>query len=149
EAQPGNPTPRMFRLSADRALINRLGFNNGGAIEAERRLARRDGTRGVVGVNIGKTKRVEEAAAIADYERSAELLAPHADYMVVNVSSPNTPGLRDLQAVEKLGPLLRAVQAAIDRVCAPGRRPPLLVKIAPDLSDDDVDAVAELALGLG
>ncbi|MDQ3031411.1 MAG: quinone-dependent dihydroorotate dehydrogenase [Myxococcota bacterium] len=149
QPQSGNPRPRMFRLAADRALINRLGFNNGGATEAEPRLARRDRSRGVVGVNIGKTKVVSEDDAIADYERSTELLAPHADYLVVNVSSPNTPGLRDLQAVSKLGPLLAAVQATIDRVCASETRPPLLVKIAPDLSDEDVDAIAELALELG
>lgn len=150
QAQPGNPRPRMFRLSADRALINRLGFNNQGSAAAEPRLARRDRARGVVGVNVGKTKLAPDDAAIADYERSTELLAPHADYLVVNVSSPNTPGLRDLQAVSKLGPLLRAVQASIERACpAADRRPPLLVKIAPDLSDDDVDAVADLALELG
>jgi dihydroorotate dehydrogenase len=149
EPQPGNPKPRMFRLAADRALINRLGFNNGGAKEAERHLRNRDRSRGVVGVNIGKTKIVPEEHAIADYERSAELLVPSADYLVVNVSSPNTPGLRDLQAVEKLRPLLAAVQRVIERVAEPQRRPPLFVKIAPDLSDQDIDAVADLALELG
>ncbi len=150
EAQPGNPRPRMFRLPADRALINRLGFNNGGALRAEARLASRDRGHGVVGVNIGKTKAVPEERAIEDYERSTALLAPRADYMVVNVSSPNTPGLRDLQSVAKLEPLLRAVKASIDRSCASRpRRPALLVKIAPDLSDDDVDAIADLALALG
>jgi dihydroorotate dehydrogenase len=99
-------------------------------------------------VNIGKTKVVPEVEAIGDYEKSAGLLAPHADYLVVNVSSPNTPGLRDLQAVEKLEPLLTAVRRRADEV-APGRRVPLLVKIAPDLSDDDVLAVADLALAIG
>ncbi|WP_053231298.1 quinone-dependent dihydroorotate dehydrogenase [Sandaracinus amylolyticus] len=148
QAQPGNPKPRMFRLSADRGLINRLGFNNRGAEDAERRLAKRARARGIVGVNVGKTKIVTEDAAIADYEASTARLAPLADYVVVNVSSPNTPGLRDLQAVEKLRPLLAAVQRTIERTCA-DRRPALLVKIAPDLSDDDVDAVADLALELG
>src|SRR5262249_54035556 len=94
EAQPGNPKPRMFRLVRDRALVNRLGFNNDGATAAARRLAHRGA--GVVGVNIGKTKRIAEAEAIADFTASAERLAPLADYLVVNVSSPNTPGLRDL-----------------------------------------------------
>jgi dihydroorotate dehydrogenase len=148
DAQPGNPRPRMFRLPADRALINRLGFNNRGALAASERLRGRDRSRGVIGVNIGKTKSVLEDGAIADYEKSTELLAPLADYLVVNVSSPNTPGLRDLQAVEKLRPLLRAVQETIARVCV-DRRPPLFVKIAPDLGDEDVDAVADLALELG
>ncbi|GLW64365.1 dihydroorotate dehydrogenase (quinone) [Actinomadura rubrobrunea] len=143
--QPGNPRPRLFRLPADRAVINRMGFNNAGSEAAARRLrGRRPGT--IVGVNIGKTKAVPEDEAVADYVASAERLAPHADYMVVNVSSPNTPGLRALQAVERLRPLLTAVREAADR--AAGRRVPLLVKIAPDLADEDVDAVADLALDL-
>jgi dihydroorotate dehydrogenase len=144
--QPGNPRPRLFRLPLDRALINRMGFNNEGSAAAARRLrGRRAGT--IVGVNIGKTKVVPEASAAADYVSSTERLAPYADYLVVNVSSPNTPGLRDLQAVEHLRPLLTAVREAADRVSP--RRVPLLVKIAPDLADDDVDAVADLALDLG
>ncbi len=149
-AQPGNPQPRMFRLPADRALVNRLGFNNGGAAGALPRLRARDRSRGVVGVNVGKTKLVAESSAIDDYVQSTRLLAPHADYLVVNVSSPNTPGLRDLQSVEKLAPLLRAVGEAIDESTAESpRRPALLVKIAPDLADDDVLAVADLAEKLG
>jgi dihydroorotate dehydrogenase len=154
QPQPGNPKPRMFRLPKDRALVNRMGFNNEGAEAAARRLAARaarrasGGERLVLGVNIGKTKVVEEADAIADYVASATRLAPYADYMVVNVSSPNTPGLRHLQAVEKLRPLLAAVRVACDGA-TPGRHLPLLVKIAPDLADDDVDAVADLALELG
>lgn len=146
EAQPGNPRPRLFRMPRDRALINRMGFNNEGAAAAARRLAYRGA--GTVGVNIGKTKRVPEDAAIADFTDSALRLAPHADYLVVNVSSPNTPGLRDLQAVDKLRPLLVAVRAACD-LASPTRRVPLLVKIAPDLADADIDAVADLALELG
>ncbi|WP_067484953.1 quinone-dependent dihydroorotate dehydrogenase [Actinomadura hibisca] len=146
QAQPGNPKPRLFRLVRDRAVINRMGFNNHGSQDAARRLrARKPGT--VVGVNIGKTKVVPEEEATGDYVLSTERLAPYADYLVVNVSSPNTPGLRNLQAVEHLRPLLTAVREAADRVSE--RRVPLLVKIAPDLADDDVDAVADLALELG
>ncbi|TDE32566.1 quinone-dependent dihydroorotate dehydrogenase [Actinomadura sp. 6K520] len=148
--QPGNPRPRLFRLVPDRAVINRMGFNNAGSQAAAERLRGR-GTGPIVGVNIGKTKVVPEASATADYVASTERLAPHADYLVVNVSSPNTPGLRDLQAVEHLRPLLAAVREAADRSTgrSTGRRVPLLVKIAPDLADDDIDAVADLALDLG
>jgi dihydroorotate dehydrogenase len=152
-AQPGNPRPRMFRLTADRALVNRMGFNNAGAAAAAARLARaRGGT--VVGVNIGKTRAVPDADAAADYAASARTVAAVADYVVVNVSSPNTPGLRDLQAADRLRPVLVAVRSALD-AAVPGRpqgprgRVPLLVKIAPDLADADVDAVADLALELG
>jgi dihydroorotate dehydrogenase len=151
EAQPGNPRPRLFRLPEDRAVVNRMGFNNDGAEVVARRLEARR-RRGVprpvvVGVNIGKTKLVPEEDAAADYEKSTRLLAPYADYLVVNVSSPNTPGLRDLQAVEKLEPLLGAVRRQADAVTQ--ARVPLLVKIAPDLSDDDVLAVADLATSIG
>ena len=152
EPQPGNPTPRLFRLPADRAVVNRMGFNNDGAEVVARRLADRlAGPHAdvVVGVNIGKTKVVpedDEAAVLADYAKSTRLLAPYADYLVVNVSSPNTPGLRDLQSVDRLRPLLTEVRRVADRT---GRRVPLLVKIAPDLSDDDVLAVADLAVELG
>jgi dihydroorotate dehydrogenase len=146
EAQPGNPKPRMFRVVSQRALINRLGFNNGGSAGAVARLSRPRSA--PLGINIGKTKSVPEAAAIADYVASAERLGAYADYMVVNVSSPNTPGLRNLQAVELLRPLLTAVRATLERV-VPTRRVPLLVKIAPDLADDDIDRVADLALELG
>ncbi|GAB2914014.1 quinone-dependent dihydroorotate dehydrogenase [Rhodococcus aerolatus] len=139
-AQPGNPAPRLFRLAADRGLLNRMGFNNHGAYAAVDRLAHahRDVP---VGVNIGKNKLTDADGAPRDYAACTRALAPHADYVVVNVSSPNTPGLRDLQAVASLRPLLAAVLAETSR--------PVLVKIAPDLSDDDVDAVADLALELG
>ncbi|MGH2901457.1 MAG: quinone-dependent dihydroorotate dehydrogenase, partial [Solirubrobacteraceae bacterium] len=146
EPQPGNPRPRLFRLPRDRALINRMGFNNEGSSAAADRLVRRGP--GVVGANIGKTKRIAESDAIADFTASARRLAPVADYLVVNVSSPNTPGLRDLQAVDKLRPLLVAVRDACDQA-SPMRRVPLLVKIAPDLADPDIDAIADLALELG
>jgi dihydroorotate dehydrogenase len=161
QPQPGNPQPRMFRLTADRALINRMGFNNDGAAVAAHRLAGRPGLV-AVGVNIGKTKVVPQEGAVADYVASARLVAPVAGYVVVNVSSPNTPGLRDLQAVSTLRPLLTAVRAALDETvldeavldeavlekAGTGRRVPLLVKIAPDLADGDVDAIADLALEL-
>ncbi|HET6937435.1 MAG TPA: quinone-dependent dihydroorotate dehydrogenase [Nocardioides sp.] len=144
EPQPGNDRPRLFRLPADRAVVNRMGFNNEGAEAVAARLAARgrrtDGP--VLGVNIGKSKVVPEEEAVRDYEKSARLLAPHADYLVVNVSSPNTPGLRNLQAVEKLEPILVAVRAVAGDL-------PLLVKIAPDLADEDVLAVADLATATG
>ncbi len=145
QAQVGNPKPRLFRLPDDSALINRLGFNNRGAEHAAARLDRP--RHSIVGVNIGKTKVVANEDAIADYLRSTELLTPHADYLVVNVSSPNTPGLRDLQAVEHLRPLLAAVRARADEV-RPAPRVPLLVKIAPDLADADIDAIADMAIDL-
>ncbi len=147
QPQPGNPRPRLFRLTADRALINRMGFNNHGAAAAAGRLRRRRDQRLMVGANIGKTKAVPDAAAAADYARSARLLAGAADYLVVNVSSPNTPGLRRLQATGQLRPLLQAVRSALDE--AAPRRVPLLVKIAPDLADEDIDAITDLALELG
>jgi dihydroorotate dehydrogenase len=148
QPQPGNPRPRLFRLKQDRALINRMGFNNGGADAAARRIAAASPRRAVLGVNIGKTKAVPLERAIDDYVYSAAVLAPHADYMVVNVSSPNTPGLRDLQAIATLRPLLSSVRSAIDEAAGQGRHVPLLVKIAPDLADSDIDAIADLALEL-
>jgi dihydroorotate dehydrogenase len=137
-AQPGNPKPRLFRLMADRAIVNRMGFNNHGAARAAQRLYQHKTV--IVGVNIGKTKIADDE--IADYVASARAVRDIADYVVVNVSSPNTPGLRDLQATERLGPLLAAVKAELGTL-------PLLVKIAPDLADEDVDAVADLAVELG
>lgn len=140
EAQPGNPPPRMFRLRDDRALLNRLGFNNNGARELALRLARSTPTV-PIGVNIGKTKATPAESAADDYAESARLVGPLASYLVVNVSSPNTPGLRDLQAVESLRPILTAVRAETTT--------PVLVKISPDLSDSDVDEIADLAVELG
>jgi len=143
-AQDGNPKPRLFRLVADRALINRMGFNNLGAAAAAERLRRmRDRRRRpVLGVNIGKSRIVDVADATADYVASTRLVAPVADYLVVNVSSPNTPGLRGLQAAETLRPLLAEVHRAAGDT-------PLLVKIAPDLEDDEIDAIARLAVDVG
>jgi len=148
EPQPGNPRPRLFRLVRDRALVNRMGFNNLGAKQAAAHLSkirRRPGT--VLGINIGKTKLVPIEQAEADYEQSARCLGPYADYFVVNVSSPNTPGLRDLQAVDALRPILTAVRRVLDEVVTQ-RRVPLLVKIAPDLNDDDIVAVSRMALAM-
>jgi dihydroorotate dehydrogenase len=145
-AQDGNDKPRLFRLIADRALINRMGFNNQGAeVVAKRleKLRKRNGSKlPIIGVNIGKSRVVEVENAVDDYRTSANLLAPHADYIAVNVSSPNTPGLRSLQSGEALRPILTAVQEQ-----ALGK--PVLVKIAPDLADEDIDAVADLAIELG
>ncbi|MFM6971799.1 MAG: quinone-dependent dihydroorotate dehydrogenase [Rhodoluna sp.] len=143
--QPGNDKPRLFRLIADRALINRMGFNNDGAEVVAKRLAdlrsKQGGKLPVIGVNIGKSRAVEVEDAEADYRTSAKLLAPHADYLVVNVSSPNTPGLRSLQSVEALEPILNAVTEV-----AQGK--PVLVKIAPDLANEDISAVADLVIDL-
>ncbi|HEY6728959.1 MAG TPA: quinone-dependent dihydroorotate dehydrogenase [Polyangiaceae bacterium] len=148
EPQPGNEKPRLFRLPRDRALINRMGFNNHGAAAAAVRLKRRRRGSFALGANIGRTKLVENERAIEDYVKSTRSLAPHVDYLVINVSSPNTPGLRALQDKESLAPLLQRVRATLDAE-VPARRIPLLVKVAPDLVDADIDAVAEVALELG
>ena len=151
QAQPGNDKPRMWRYPATRAVRNRMGFNNSGADEAARRLRElRSTVRGrsiVVGANIGKTKVVPLEDAVEDYRYSAAAVARWADYLVGNVSSPNTPGLRDLQNVESLRPSLEAVREGGD--AAAHRHVPLLVKIAPDLADEDVDAVADLVTAMG
>jgi len=139
-AQPGNPQPRMFRLPEDRALLNRMGFNNHGAAELALRLGRQVSDV-PIGANIGKTKSTPPERAVDDYTESAGLVGPLAAFVVVNVSSPNTPGLRDLQAVVSLRPILAAVRAQTTT--------PVLVKIAPDLSDADVDEIADLAVELG
>jgi len=143
--QPGNEKPRLFRLKDDRALINRMGFNNDGAEVVSKRLAqlRTSSERlPIIGVNIGKSKVVELEDAVADYQMSARLLAPYADYLAVNVSSPNTPGLRALQETKALKPILETVMKE-----SLGK--PVLVKIAPDLVDEDIIAVCELANRLG
>lgn len=159
--QPGNPRPRLFRLLGNRAILNRMGFNNDGAAAARLQLlqARADiaklpeQRRPIIGVNIGKTKVVDAADAAEDYRQSAELLAPLADYLVINVSSPNTPGLRDLQSAAALEPIITAVrEAAAEAVETPRStlgHVPLLIKIAPDLADEDVIAIADLALRTG
>jgi dihydroorotate dehydrogenase len=143
-AQPGNERPRLFRLVADRAVINRMGFNNHGATALAKRIMRirRAASRPVVGINVGKSRVVEVDDAIGDYLSSTRVLAPLADYLVVNVSSPNTPGLRGLQEIDRLEPLLAAVTRASGQV-------PVLVKIAPDLTDDQITQISKLAVRLG
>ena len=143
-AQPGNPQPRLFRLVDDRALINRMGFNNDGAAVVAERLASlraRHPSLPIIGVNIGKSRVTAMEDAVADYVESATLLAPHADYLAVNVSSPNTPGLRNLQGLASLRPLLQEVLAVAGAT-------PVLVKIAPDLSDQEIADVCDLVLEL-
>ena len=140
--QPGNDPPRLARLPGDRALLNRFGFNNAGAAAAAARLARRDRTAGVVGANVGKSKAAPLEGAVDDYRRSTAAVAPVSDFLVVNVSSPNTVGLRSLQDPDALRPLLEAVVSEASGT-------PVLVKVAPDLADEDVDAVVDLALELG
>ncbi|WBU38726.1 quinone-dependent dihydroorotate dehydrogenase [Homoserinibacter sp. YIM 151385] len=143
-AQPGNERPRLFRLVPDRAVVNRMGFNNAGAEAVAPRLERirRRRNRPVLGVNIGKSRVVDVADATEDYLRSTRLLAPLADYLVVNVSSPNTPGLRGLQELELLAPLLEAVRDAAGAT-------PVLVKIAPDVTDEQAVRIAGLVTELG
>ncbi len=137
--QTGNPKPRLFRLEADRAVINRMGFNNGGAEAAVERLARRLGRPGVVGINIGANK--DSTDRIADYATMARLMAPLAGYLSVNVSSPNTPGLRALQDEGALTALLDAVLEARGK-----HGPPVFLKVAPDLEPADIDAIARIVV---
>lgn len=149
EGQPGNDKPRVERIPPARAVVNRMGFPNGGAPALAARLAARK-TRIPVGANIGKAKTTPNEQALDDYRATLGAVFDHADYIAVNVSSPNTPGLRDLQSVQALEPLLAGTLAENRRLAAAKNTSPrpLLVKIAPDLADEDVDAVAELALGL-
>jgi len=144
--QPGNPRPRLFRLRQDAALINRLGFNNQGADAAVRRLERRDRAKGIVGVNIGQNK--DAAEPLADYAAGARRLGPLADYVVINVSSPNTPGLRGLQEKGPLTELIAGVRGAWADL-PPDAVPPLLIKIAPDLDERAVDDICSVALAGG
>jgi dihydroorotate dehydrogenase len=146
-AQPGNPRPRAFRLPEQQALINRYGFNNDGLEPAAARLAARRGRPGLVGANVGKNKDTVEAAD--DYAIGIGRLAPLVDYLVVNVSSPNTPGLRALQGKEPLRALLERSLEARARAVPDRRPPPLLLKIAPDLTDEDRADIAEVALATG
>ncbi|HVW02771.1 MAG TPA: quinone-dependent dihydroorotate dehydrogenase [Planctomycetaceae bacterium] len=150
QAQPGNPRPRLFRLPADRALINRLGFNNKGSEAAAHELARRR-IQPILGVNIGKSKVVPNEEANADYLQSFERLWPFARYIAVNVSSPNTPGLRALQEREPLEALLRALSVRNVELSAAHGAParPILLKIAPDLNDAQVDDIVALCAEVG
>lgn len=149
EPQPGNPRPRLFRLAADEALVNRMGFNNEGAAALARRvmLARRHLPEGfVVGVNVGRGRDTPTERAADDYRAAARLVAPVADYLVVNVSSPNTPGLRDLQEPGLLAGLVGALDTAVREADRPR---PILVKLSPDLDDDRFDAVVTAVIAAG
>ena len=144
-AQPGNPKPRLFRLPEQEAIINRMGFNNKGVAHMVSQLQRqRRGFTGIVGINIGKNRDTPLDKAVDDYVTCLRAVHAYADYIAVNISSPNTPGLRTLQADESLGPLLSALKeegARGDR--EHGRHVPIAVKIAPDMSDDQIDALAD------
>jgi dihydroorotate dehydrogenase len=147
QPQAGNPKPRVFRLPEDQAVINRLGFNSAGAAAAVTNLRqRRAGRVGIVGINLGKNR--DSADAAADYAAGTTALTPLADYLVINVSSPNTPGLRALQEAATLRELVARVQTA-RQAAVPGRPPPLLLKIAPDLTPSDARDVAQVALASG
>jgi dihydroorotate dehydrogenase len=137
-AQPGNAKPRIFRLVEDEGVINRLGFNNEGHEAAERRLMARQGRRGVVGVNIGANK--DSTDRIADYEQGVRRFSRHASYLTVNISSPNTPGLRNMQAQEQLAELLRRVMAVREETA---EKKPIFLKIAPDLTEAELEDIAK------
>ena len=147
--QPGNSGLRLARMTSDRGLVNRMGFNNLGAAHLSSQIKKKR-TDIYVGANLGKSKDTPEAAAADDYRDVAEHVSSGADYLVINVSSPNTPGLRDLQAVDKLEPIIEVVRSVNEEQSRKrGRKPkPLFLKIAPDLSDEDLDAIAALSLEL-
>lgn len=143
--QAGNPRPRMFRLPQHRAIINRLGFNNDGVDALVRNVARARRKHGLLGINIGKNKDTPNQSAEADYLFCLERVYPLADYITINISSPNTAGLRELQEEQALRRLVGTLREAQERLGAQhGKRVPMLVKVAPDLSDDDIDAVARV-----
>lgn len=142
--QEGSPRPRVCRLPGERAVLNRMGFPNPGAVAIGERLRGRSGET-LVGANVGRARDTPSESAGADYRAAVRELAPHCDYVVVNVSSPNTPGLRDLQAIETLRALIADVRAELREIEV---AVPLLVKISPDLADEEVDAIADLALEL-
>ncbi len=137
--QAGNPKPRLFRLVEDKAVINRMGFNNGGAEAAAKRLAARKSRGGVVGINIGANKDSDDR--IADYAAMTKIMAPLATYLTVNISSPNTPGLRALQDESALVELLQAVFEARG-----ANGPPVFLKVAPDLTSEDIDSIARISI---
>ena len=147
--QPGNPKPRMFRLPAHHAIINRLGFNNEGVDALVRNVARAKRKGGLLGINIGKNKDTPNESAEQDYLFCLERVYPLADYITVNISSPNTAGLRELQEEQSLRRLVGTLREAQERLGAQhGRRVPMLVKVAPDLSDDDIDAAGRVLADL-
>ncbi len=140
EPQTGNPKPRLFRLPEQNALVNRLGFNNEGAVAMARRLKELGRIRCVVGVNIGRNKDVRNEDAVENYLKTSDLVCPYADYVAVNVSSPNTPGLRELQRSENLDELLNAIQTRNVQQL------PLLLKIAPDLNENEIEEIVDICL---
>lgn len=144
-AQGGNPTPRLFRLPRQRALINRMGFNNAGAQASADRYGALRFRPGPLGINLGKNKETPAERAVDDYLLAFDSLHSVGDYFVVNVSSPNTPGLRDLQAPEALRTIVRPLVAA----AAERGDKPVLLKLAPDLADEEIDTLADLALEEG
>jgi len=148
--QPGNPRPRLFRLAQHGAIVNRMGFNNPGAAVVARRLSRLPRQPGPIGVNVGRNKDTPNDRAAEDYVAAFRALAPHADYAAINVSSPNTPGLRALQSEGELRALVEAVARARDELHrSGGRRVPLLVKVSPDESPEHLDAIADAAVAGG
>ena len=149
-AQPGNPKPRMFRLPQQQAVINRLGFNNLGVDALVRNVERAKRTRALLGINIGKNKDTANEDAASDYLHCLERVYPLADYITVNISSPNTAGLRELQEEQALRRLVGTLRDAQEKLGAQhGKRVPMLVKIAPDLSDNDIEAAGRVLGGLG
>jgi dihydroorotate dehydrogenase len=146
--QSGNPKPRLFRMPEHRAIVNRMGFNNEGAARCAARMARlpTQAKLGILGVNIGKNRDTPNERAEEDYLACIDVLHPHADFLVVNISSPNTPGLRELQAKE---PLERILRACAGRIGALPHPRPLLVKLAPDLDDETLDDAVEAAIACG
>jgi len=148
--QAGNPRPRLFRLPEHRAIVNRMGFNNPGAARVARRLSRLPRQPGPVGVNVGRNKDTPNERAAGDYVAAFRALAPYADYAAINVSSPNTPGLRELQAADELRALVEEVAGARDELQrSTGRRVPLLVKVSPDEPPQRLDAIADAAVAGG
>jgi dihydroorotate dehydrogenase len=147
--QPGNPKPRMFRLPQHRAIINRLGFNNDGVDALVRNVERAQRKGGLLGINIGRNKDTPNESAESDYLFCLERVYPLADYITVNISSPNTAGLRELQEEQALRRLVSILREAQERLGAQhGKRVPMLVKVAPDLSDDDIDAAGRVLADL-
>lgn len=145
-AQPGNPTPRLFRLQEEQAIINRMGFNNKGVAHLVENCTRRRYT-GVLGINIGKNKATEESQALRDYEICMDAVYPYADYITINISSPNTPGLRDLQFGEALNTLLEGIKKKQGELYVKhGKYKPVAVKIAPDMTEEQLAGVAETFL---
>ncbi len=144
-AQPGNPKPRMFRLTEHQAVINRLGFNNLGVDALVRNVERARRKTGLLGINIGRNKDTSNDRAVSDYLYCLERVYPLADYLTINISSPNTAGLRELQEEQALRQLIGTLRDAQEELGAQhGKRVPMLVKVAPDLSDEDIDAVARV-----